>query len=331
MPETLSWARIESRLDGTTPWTLPMGGGRGVRIGYDPGTRRLYLRMPADAEASLPATAYDALALDIRMDGTERVLEVSTASKELFREFHRFASLLTENFEDPAQNALGAFAMAVEGWRAFASSRAILTAEQQLGLLGELLLLEALVNHHGPASIGAWISRESAIPERHDFRLGQTDLEVKTSRSTRRAHLIHGLDQLNPAPGHRLYILSLLVEPAGIAGGRSLEGQVARARQQFGHGVHRDAFERKLGLALYDDLDAPLYADRFILADDPHVVPVDENCPRLTRAELAKCLPDTLGRRIDQVSYRIQLDGIGAPQGASAFAMALGAITIGTE
>ena len=178
-----------------------------------------------------PASPYADLHIEAKRDDGKPIIEIFTTSPHLFKEFHRFAELLTDEFEHSGLSASAAFAAVVERWRELALRRDLLSPDEQLGLGGELAVLAALVRHHGSAAVSAWTGRmTAATPERHDFRVGAIDLEVKSTRSARRHHMIHGLRQLEPSAGHQLFIISIRFEAAGFANGVTLGMRVASIR-----------------------------------------------------------------------------------------------------
>ena len=289
-----------------------MGGSRGVRIGFDSAERRLYVLLPAEELGHAPTGAYVELDVSLKSHDSGRVLEISTTSTKYFREFHRLATLLTEEFERDGQSSSGAFAAAVEAWQDLVSERSILTQEQQTGLAGELLVLSALVDRNGPSAVDAWVGRDPTIPNRHDFRIQDLDLEIKCTRGTSRKHFVHGLQQLVPAPGHRLFVLSFRLEPAGALSGRSLAEQVSLLRSKLSPDTdNRRTFDRKLASMQYREVDARYYSERLSLADRPVLVPVNDFCPRIIRELLIEGLTSEVAMRIDQVTYQVNLEGLG--------------------
>jgi len=323
--ETLTWGAVRDHLDVGTPWLLSIGGTRGVRLGWDQSSGRLFVRLPAPHGTTVPPNTLAELDVQVRTDKTEPVLEVSTTESRLYREFHRFAGLLCEDFEDPKQTPFGAFNAALARWKEFTATRQRLTEEQQLGLFGELLTLEGVVKVEGASAISAWTGRDPQMPGRHDFRIGLLDLEVKTTRLSRRRHMIHGLGQLRPANGHKLFILSIRLEAAGAHSGRSLAEQTTAVRSRLGVAADvRHVFEAKLASAGYRDSDDPLYSARFILADPPRLIPVDRGCPQIVAPMISDRIPEDVAGRIDEVSYRVDLEGLGVAQGTDEYKLLLG-------
>jgi Putative PD-(D/E)XK family member, (DUF4420) len=312
--ELLGWERLSEHIQSQFPVLVPMGGTRGALIGCDPGTHRLFLRLPSEAGDLTTPSPYADLHVEARRDDGRPVIEVFTTTPHLFKEFHRFAELLTDEYEHSGLSASAAFASVVERWRELAVRRDLLSAEEQLGLSGELAVLAALIRHHGPAAVSAWTGRMTeATPERHDFRLGAIDLEVKSTRSARRQHLIHGLRQLDPSAGHQLFLVSIRFEAAGFANGVTLGMRVASIRALLSSNANATRqFDEKLVAARYRDADDTQYGDRTLLADTPTLIPVNENCPRLVASTIQGALGPALASRIAQdLTYRIDVEGLG--------------------
>lgn len=318
--ETLAWQTLEKYLSSGTPCVLSMGGSRGVRLGFDPTSSRLYVRLPSEKDEMPSIGVFAEMSVERREEGGRPVLEIATASERYFREFHRLAGLLTEDFEGASQTATSAFSSAVRRWQDFISNKSVLTEDQQLGLLGELLLLTALFRKHGSAAVDAWIGTDQNGPLRHDFRIGATDIEVKATKGSVRRHFIHGLEQLVPALGHDLYVLSLRLEDAGMIAGVSLVDLVRELRMACDkNSRHRYAFEAKLASRQYDDNDAHLYRKRVVLADQPRLIPVNDSMPRITTATIKQSIGADLASRIDEVAYRLNLEGMGEAEGSPAY------------
>lgn len=326
--DTLSWLMIEPRLSAGGPWALSMGGSRGVVFGRDAFDGRLFVRMPAQIGEIAPSTAYADLQVEVRLVGSQYFLEISTTADRIFREFHRFATLVTEAYERTGTTAPAAFLSAIDGWQELVAEKDILTREQQSGLMGELLLLQALVELHGLDAHESWIGRDPGLPARHDFRIGPIDVEVKTTRSTLRRHFINGVNQLVSVEGHDLYIFSVRVEAAGARSGRSLADQVFLLREGLGEGKFRERFEQRLKASRFKDADSDFYRESLVVADSPRLVPVNNACPRITPQILESELGRSVLSRIDNVTYQVDVEGMGYAQGSAEFMRVLGALEV---
>jgi hypothetical protein len=207
--ETLSWELLANHLKSNTPIVLRMGGTRGVQLGYNPSSRRLFVRLPAEPVETLTPSPYAELVSNIVYHDGIPCLEIAVVNQELYPEFHRFAGLLTEEFEEPGRSAIDAFRVAIGRWRDLVSRIQLLSEDEQLGLQGELMFLKALIGAGGPHSVFAWTGRNSAISGRHDFRTGTAEFEIKTTRLATRVHVVHGLSQLEPSESHSLFVISI--------------------------------------------------------------------------------------------------------------------------
>lgn len=83
---------------------------------------------------------------------------------------------------------------------ALALERSRLQGESLIGLIGELLVLRALLVRwpaQTPAVIGSWYGYTRSA---RDFQVGTVGIEVKATRGNRSRHHVHGLRQIEP--GH---------------------------------------------------------------------------------------------------------------------------------
>ena len=311
--ETLTWEVLERHLNKTAPALVSMGGTRDVRIGFEPAKGRLFIRAPLKKGAAVPPSQFAEITLEARLVDKHPVLEASTVASHLYREFHRLASLFAEECERPGVDCVDAFQTVAGRWRELITARSMLSVEEQTGLIGELAVLEALLTRLGHRAVESWTARAADLPDRHDFRIEKLDLEVKTTSNPRRLHVIHGLRQFAPSAGHRLYLISIRIERAGLGSGRSLPDRVRRIREQL-HAEHQSGkiFEKLLEAAGYRDSDVALYSEQYVMADAPVVIPVDEHCPRLTPDIVSRALGPALSARLSSdVNYRVNVDGLG--------------------
>ena len=174
----------------------------------------------------------------------------------------------------------------------------------------------APVRSEGPGALASWLGPTA---EAHDFRTRVGEIEVKTTQAAQRTHRITRLEQLEPSPGQSLYILSLQFAGAGAGEGWTLQTQIAELREM----LHREPeaerrFSDLLTLARWADDDAAMYVRRWRLRSTPMLVPVDVRCPRLTRPVVASAL-GALSARIEEVNYRVNLEGLGVADGTELF------------
>jgi hypothetical protein len=326
--EFLTWDTLGIHLAKRNPCLLPIGGTRNLRIAYIPGEEALALLLPLNAEIEVPPSLFAEIDTVVRYEKGQPIFQVSVSRKELFPAFHQLAVLIARKFESPQATALGAFQEAVDSWQALVQRKPLLSEEQQLGLFGELAVLEALILRDGLKALECWTAYAQDKSERHDFRIGTTEIEVKSTRSRKRLHVIHGLTQMVESPGRQLYVLSLKFEHGGNSG-RSLSDRVNDVRKRLKPDAsYNQLFEEKLLSANYRDSDSTHYSAKLITADYPHLIAVDDQFPRITESLLANGLGTKLISRIGEVTYRVDLDGLGWAPSMAEYQALLGVITI---
>lgn len=313
----LSWERFESLIEAGPPAVEVVAGEPRVEIFTDAGGSRIGVRTPA-AEADPPPSPL--IEIDIRrrrVDDAE-VVEISTANSALYRDFYAFACAVADRLQIDSMPAGAAVDSALEAWAALLRRLALLTDERQAGLIGELWLLRRLAAAVGwSTAVEAW---KGADAEEHDFSWPGADVEVKTTLSETRVHVIGSLTQLVPTGSTPLFILSIQLTGAGAGSGETLAEAVQAARD--GLAAEDDATRRRLRARLehsgWRDENGPHYRRRFVSRAQPTLVPVDESCPVITPGTLSSLGPDRLAR-VGQVTYRVDLTGLGHEDGSPQF------------
>ena len=306
-PETLA-AYISSGV----PSEQRVGDAPPCILGIDPARGELTLRTPA-TDSDVDVSAYRIIHADLFEDlGEETVwfrltIDASGIEYEAYSLLQSVADQLQRG--DDMERALH---VALESYHDLLSRVPRLSEDQEIGLFGELIALERVIGNLGEtAALAAWLGPQC---EEHDFVLPEGDIEVKTTRTERRIHVIHGADQLAPAPGRTLRFMSIQVTRAGAsAGGRTLPEAIEMLRGRLQRG--RTAFDDRLeSLGWSDHRAESLYTARFLLRSEPAFYTVDDSFPAITTDGLARILarPD-LVRLVD---YRIDvttLDPCGPP------------------
>jgi hypothetical protein len=185
--------------------------------------------------------------------------------------------------------------------RALLAARARLSEQQQLGLVGELLVIDALLEDAYQADVLEWWL--GPLAEQHDLALPGYDAEIKTTLSERRIHVISGIGQLEPNPGRALWLVSIQLTRAGGADGFSLPGLVERVRGRIGGGVDR-LHDRLTAVGWFDD-DVDLYPTRYLHRHAPAAYPVDTDFPAITPDRLHAVVPHP--ELVSAVSYRVDV------------------------
>jgi hypothetical protein len=121
--------------------------------------------------------------------------------------------VLTEGHRD----TWAAAGSVIRNWQAaFKPTRLAMDKFKQVGLFGELWVLEKLlIPNHGPTAIDFWGGPEG---DRHDFEGKRLNIETKATRGDGFNFIISRVDQLSAPPGKRLLLATLRLEES--LGGR---------------------------------------------------------------------------------------------------------------
>lgn len=222
---------------------------------------------------------------------------------------------------------IGQESLAVAVPRAIAEHRGVLAGrvglseEQEIGLYGELLVLESLLHDGVKEATHAWAG---PLSEEHDFTFVSAHVEVKTTSAERRRHMIGTLQQLEPVRGVPLWLLSIQLTRSSGAGGRALAQLVHDVRGISGERVI-DVDDRLAAVGWDDDVQ-DLFTTVWTLRSTPRCYRVDESFPALTQDRLVQSVPQA--SFLSDVSYRVDvtdLDPSDVPPPLGGFMTAEGA------
>jgi Putative PD-(D/E)XK family member, (DUF4420) len=286
-------------------------------IEFDPQQEWIRLRTPA-AESAPELNGFERMTVDVideLGDGVWAELRVDA------REMHYEAYLVLASVVDLMRGGLSfaaAISDGVDSFRELLRTKPKLTDEAQIGLLGELLLAEhALSTLSAEDVLSAWLGPDR---EEHDFVFLDFDVEVKTTRSEQRIHLINSVTQLEPTPGRPLFLLSIQVTAAGAAEeGRTLAEHIIAIRRTLDRRLIR-TFEGRLESLGWRESDADQYSKRWVLRTAPRAYLVDDSFPALTSARLQQAVPQS--ELVGSVQYRVNVstvEGSIAPEPVTSF------------
>ena len=219
-------------------------------------------------------------------------------------EAYLFLCDIIERVQAKSESLATAVEVVLQGMGSILRRQSSLTREQEIGLFGELLLLNHLLKDLNPGeSIKAWKGPQS---EEHDFTLNDYDLEVKTTTSDERIHWITNVRQLAPAENRPLKLASLQLTPKGGSGSCTLGILVEHLVESLGDAT--PSFLRILEISGYARDDADLYPTQWALRDVAACFAVDDGFPKITGDELAR-LP-LGGDRIKALRYQVNITGL---------------------
>ena len=187
----------------------------------------------------------------------------------------------------------------VRAWQEFMRKGAQpLGAEAEIGLVGELSMLSAIIEAgvSAAAACEAWVGPLDGV---RDFEIGTGGIEVKSSLSAAGFPAkIGSLEQLDDSVRQPLFVAGVRLRQ--VADGQSLPDRVEAMRDVVrGDAEAERLLAERLVAAGYFDAHAASYVRRFAAAG-VRIVEVDESFPRLTPAKVP------VG--VSRASYEIDLD-----------------------
>jgi hypothetical protein len=283
----------------------------------DQGAARIGARFDAPGpRAEAPTAMLAEIHVEDVIGDNGRAVEIWTDNSGLFGNFYQLIREIVGAVVDEGVDPDLALATSVARWDSLLSRPSLMSDEAQAGLFGELWLLERLIGSMGAAAVETWVG---PIPQPHDFRLGNIELEMKTTSGSRRAHMINGIGQLQPSMDCRLFLVSLKLANAG-SGGRSLAESVAAIESLLAQApAALTRFHAGLKANGYQAEDSQHYPKRRRLRDGAVLIEIADGVPRLTEEALAaipaRFAPDRIGR----LGYAIDVEGMGVADGSEAF------------
>lgn len=296
----LTFATLDELWSNGAPMVLPIKGEPSCRLQLDPKNGLITLVTPYDTPepdvAKLKNVGFAAVST-----GDDEVAELTVRVEGSVHGAYGLLATIADELQIEKMPLAAAVAAAVTRHRNVFASRGALTTEKEVGLLGELLFLEYLIHQVGAGpAIASW---QGPLSEEHDFTFDSVHIEVKTTSSERRRHVIHGLDQLVPLRGVPLSLLSIQLTRTSPEGGRTLPQVVAHVRKLAGG--HQVALNAMLASFGWDDDDADLYPTFWALRSEPRAYDVKGDFPAMTPDLVGPVVPNFA--LLSDVSYRVDL------------------------
>lgn len=234
---------------------------------------------------------------------SEETLRLTIEVGDLPEVAYSLAFSVFKNLEDGAVFS-DSLDSAIEAFKEAIAKKRRLSDEQIAGLFGELVLLDHLIGDFGAAdALEMWLGPEA---EEHDFGLPDLDLEVKTTLSEKRIHVISGADQLKPREDVDLWLLSIQLTRVGSGRGMSLDDKCVELIEKVGP-LHR-ALKTGLSDSGWRTEDYGLYPTRFDLRNRPRGYLITNDFPAITTDRLAATVPRH--DLITDVRYRVDVSAL---------------------
>lgn len=255
-----------------------------ILIGIDHEGRRHLLIPLLPGEAARTDTRGRGVHISRLTHGSTAYLTVVCLLPELHLVFTQFCGELITTVVDsqsPAKEAI----TALDRWRTLfsdAERRGLISDEKLTGLLGELLVVEQLLEAGAPGHLRFWVG---PFKEIHDLRTASHAIEVKTTLVREgRIVSIASIDQLQTPSGADLFLVHTRLDRD--PGGFNLPDIVERVLDA---GAHRDQLNRRLVEEGVGTGDLSPYAGRRFKIADTRTYDVDGFAfPRMLRSSFTE-------------------------------------------
>lgn len=197
----------------------------------------------------------------------------------------------------------------INNWVSFWANQRknILSEEDQIGLICELLFLEKLCDLNSGKALSTWTG---PLGEKHDFNFTDWNLEVKGTRKRGRIHTVNGIEQLQPSYNKKLGFISFMV-----SAGRETKGNTKNLPSLIGK-ITQNYLKDKPDLVVrFNELLAgngynPVHRNEYIKfnveVNTATFYEVDDDFPKLT----SSMLNEPLDTRVSKVRYDVSFEGI---------------------
>lgn len=262
------------------------------------------LLVPVDEQAAVIGEWQNrSVTVDYRQIGIDgsinHFLVVQCRTSGLLGQFSLLVDDILEAVADEPNRAPSIALATLERWKELLREqhRPLLSDEQLIGVLGELLFLEELVHVHGPESIVTW---QGPLGARHDFGFYDSVVEIKGTLSRESFPAVfHGAKQLEAPVDRQLYVRGYQFEQAVT--GDSVPFVLGRL---FQAGLKRYDVLQLLENIGYSEADSSIYEGRKFEVLATRTSLVNDDFPKLTVATVSEAILD----QISMLRYTIDLN-----------------------
>jgi hypothetical protein len=262
------------------------------------------LRVAWDGIGAPDLSEYEHLSTSVVRVGEQAWAELVIDDPDVFRRALPVVWRIADRIQLEQVNFAEAVIATLTDFRELLEGAPVLSPNREVGLFGELTVVDCLVSTLGGAqAVAAWRGPNG---DEHDFDLGSGDLEVKSTLAEQRVHWIGSLSQLEPTPGRTLWLLSIQLT-TGLADALTIADLIANLRSRL-VGADLEAFEKKLYSAGWRDKYRVTMRRRLRMRSRPLLLPVDMEFPALTQDRMvAAGIPLS---RLREIAYSIDVAGL---------------------
>lgn len=296
-----SLENIDTLWSAGNPVVLPISGVPACRLDLHPVIGTITLATPfTPPEPDLAKWRYISFRPTAGDDGG-RLAELTVAVEDNLRAAYGLLTSIADQLQVAKEPLAVAVASAIANHRGMFAGKAGLSQEREVGLFGELLVLEYLIGKIGAGPAAA--SWQGPLYEEHDFVFDNVHLEVKSTSGDQRRHMMHGFTQLLPLRGVPLNLVSIQLTRSNHEGGRTLSQLVSQVLAESEG--YRPKIIDALNEAGWKDSDAELYTTFWAKRNEPRAYVVDDRFPALTLERLTQTIPNI--KVVSELAYRVDV------------------------
>jgi len=232
-------------------------------------------------------------------------ISLKVTNKDRMEVFYDFIVSTNQKLGSDGTPSLTTLKNSVQLWRGLLSQY---KNQDQLerGLIGELWVLNELIDLYGPRFVEYWIG---PTHQRHDFRFDDVELEIKTTNSKDRTHTISSVEQLEPTDGSILYLISILLTSTTKSNSNAISvHDLFLEIQEKLEDEHNTLFANLVRDYLIDPELYKHFNTPYALTDIPKIIPVNEEFPKITLDEYHNLKAH---ERIRRITYALNVDNLG--------------------
>lgn len=302
----LAWPNLLTYLEEGTPVAISIGGSPDIRLIVEPAEDRIAIRGPWPTIDEVPElTTYRHLDVRVGTDPVGDWVELGASGRDVLRGAYSMLTAVADLVQLDGLDMGIAIRQAIASHRELLSALGRLSDHQEVGLFGELVILNQFIDSVGEqTAVNSWKGPDW---EEHDFGFETIDLEVKTTLTEDRSHRISSLTQLEPSSNRTLWLVSVQLTTTGV-GGSSLPELVSQTSGRLEDLVIKMQYVEKLTRLGWHLDQSHLYTRRFMTRGKTWTFKIDDSFPALTRRTLAAAgLPV---ERFSNVSYILHTAGL---------------------
>lgn len=299
------WDELKQQLEQDVRVPNPMRGSRNLILYSDP-SKKLELYIPINGEDC--DVELKIRAIKTRIETLDRIdyFVLSISNSELFEYFYAFSTYIDDEFTTSDSGLESSIKSTTKKWKELTKEE-LSRDDIEKGLLGELWVLDKLIEVLGSEAIQDWRGSDG---DRHDFRFGNKELEVKTTSSSERTHYISSINQLEPSVDCLLTLISLQISPTRA---KTKNLTVKKLKTKISKRINSPDYQTLFNLKLQDYVNdhvslVDTMNTSYVFASDPMAIDVDESFPKISNEEYTALEAHT---RISDLKYRLNVDGLG--------------------